>query len=57
MDATVVYVHGNGNKVREDLLKAQWDEALFGRLMCDRTRMAYWRPLRYPAPLPDPAFD
>jgi len=57
MDATVVYVHGNGNKVREDLLKTQWDKALFGRTMGTRTRMAYWRPLRYPQPLPDPVFD
>jgi hypothetical protein len=57
MTATIVYVHGNGNKVREDLLKAQWDEALFGRDMAERSRMAYWRPLRYPEPLPDPAFD
>lgn len=57
MGATIVYVHGNGNKVREELLKAQWDEALFGRAMGERTRMAYWRPLRYPEPLPDPAFD
>lgn len=57
MGATVVYVHGNGNKVREDLLKQQWDTALFGKDMGASTRMAYWAPLRYPTPLPDPAFD
>jgi hypothetical protein len=30
---TVVYVHGNGNKVRRELLKQQWDKALFGEDM------------------------
>jgi hypothetical protein len=57
MAVTVVYVHGNGNKVREDLLKQHWDTALFGQDMGASTRMAYWAPLRYPQPLPDPAFD
>ncbi|MGH8909478.1 MAG: hypothetical protein ACRD0K_24015 [Egibacteraceae bacterium] len=57
MALTIVYVHGNGNKVREDLLKQQWDEALFGRDMGVSSRMAYWAPLRYPQPLPDPASD
>ncbi|MEU9119823.1 hypothetical protein AB0C96_08175 [Streptomyces sp. NPDC048506] len=53
MPATVVYVHGNGNKVRRELLKSQWDTALFGRDMAEASRMAYWAPLRYPEPLPD----
>ena len=53
----VVYVHGNGNKVRADLLKRQWDQALFGRDAGDRSRMAYWAPLLHAEPLPDPAFD
>jgi hypothetical protein len=53
----VVYVHGNGNKVRKDLLKRQWDQALFGRDAGDASRMAYWAPLLHPSPLPDPAFD
>ena len=53
----VVYVHGNGNKVRADLLKRQWDQALFGRDAGDQTRMAYWAPLLHAEPLPDPAFD
>jgi hypothetical protein len=57
MGSTIVYVHGNGNKVREDLLKRQWDEALFGQDMSTSSRMAYWAPLRYPQPLADPAFD
>ncbi|MBT2468393.1 hypothetical protein J7E97_11010 [Streptomyces sp. ISL-66] len=51
--ATVVYVHGNGNKVRKDLLKAQWDRALFGTDMGVASRMAYWAPVRYGTPLPD----
>jgi len=53
----VVYVHGNGNKVRADLLKRQWDQALFGRDVGEGSRMAYWAPLLHPAPLPDPEFD
>lgn len=56
-DARVVYVHGNGNKVREDLLKSQWDTALFGADMGAATCMAYWAPLRYPAPLSDAGED
>jgi hypothetical protein len=39
---TVVYVHGVGNKPRASVLKCQWDTALFGSEMGDRTRMAYW---------------
>jgi hypothetical protein len=57
MAPTIVYVHGNGNKVRESLLKGHWDEALFGQDMATASRMAYWAPLRYPRPLADPAFD
>ncbi|MFE0377102.1 hypothetical protein ACFW1M_16275 [Streptomyces inhibens] len=53
MHPRVVYVHGNGNKVRSELLKSQWDTALFGRDMAEASRMAYWAPVRYPAPLPD----
>jgi hypothetical protein len=53
----VVYVHGNGNKVREELLKRQWDLALFGRDAGSDSRMAYWAPLLHPQPLPDPEFD
>ncbi|MGD3106193.1 alpha/beta fold hydrolase [Streptomyces sp. YGL11-2] len=50
---TVVYVHGIGNKVRPELLKSQWDQALFGRDMAGASRMAYWAALRYEKPLPD----
>ncbi|MBT2406161.1 MULTISPECIES: lipase family protein [unclassified Streptomyces] len=53
MEARVVYVHGNGNKVREELLKSQWDKALFGADMGGASRMAYWAATRYRAPLPD----
>ncbi|WP_142212377.1 hypothetical protein [Streptomyces sp. SLBN-118] len=53
MQPRVIYVHGNGNKVRSELLKSQWDTALFGRDMGDCSRMAYWAPLRYDKPLPD----
>jgi hypothetical protein len=57
MAPTVVYVHGNGNKPAADTLKRIWDEALFGEPAGDRSRMAYWADLRYPAPLPDPETD
>lgn len=53
MEARVVYVHGNGNQVREELLKSRWDEALFGVDMGGASRMAYWAAVRYPAPLPE----
>ncbi|MCJ0874490.1 hypothetical protein [Streptomyces sp. AP-93] len=52
-DATVVYVHGNGNKVRKELLKSRWDRALFGTDIGAASRMACWAPVRYGTPLPD----
>ncbi len=57
MAPTTVYVHGNGNKPPEAVLKRQWDAALFGRDMGTASRMAYWAPLRYPQPLPESAPD
>jgi hypothetical protein len=57
MAPTVVYVHGAGNKPAPDALKRIWDEALFGEPAGDRSRMAYWADLRYPAPLPEPETD
>lgn len=39
---TVVYIHGIGNKPEASILKCQWDRALFGAEMGDRTRLAYW---------------
>lgn len=48
---TVVYIHGIGNKPVASVLKCQWDTALFGSPMGDRTRMAYWVDRdRYPEP-------
>jgi len=39
---TVLFVHGIGNKPAASVLKCQWDTALFGLEMGDRTRLAYW---------------
>lgn len=48
---TVVYIHGIHNKPPESVLRCQWDHALFGHGMGDRTRMAYWVDQnRYPKP-------
>ena len=48
---TIVYVHGIGNKPEASVLKCQWDTALFGAPMGDRTRMSYWvNRGRYPVP-------
>ncbi|MXS80906.1 serine peptidase [Nitrosomonas sp. GH22] len=48
---TVVYIHGIDNKPIASVLKCQWDTALFGAPMGDRTRMAYWVDRnRYPKP-------
>ncbi|WDM69003.1 S8 family serine peptidase [Xanthomonas cucurbitae] len=50
---TVIYIHGIGNKPPADVLRCQWDKALFGRPMGERTRMAYWvNRERYPVPEP-----
>jgi subtilisin family serine protease len=49
---TVVYIHGIANKPEAAILKCQWDTALFGVEMGDRTRMAYWVNREYyPRPL------
>lgn len=48
---TVIYIHGIGNKPPAEVLRRQWDNALFGRGMGERTRMAYWvNRERYPSP-------
>ncbi len=39
---TVVYIHGIGPKPRPRILKCQWDSALFGRDVGDRSRLAFW---------------
>lgn len=51
---TIVYVHGIGNKPPADVLKCQWDTALFGHGLGDRSRMAYWVNRTY-YPVPDEA--
>ena len=49
--ATIVYVHGIGNKPIESILKCQWDHALFGYDLGERSRLAYWVNREYyPAP-------
>lgn len=40
---TIVYVHGVGNKPEESVLRCQWDHALMGFGLGERSRMAYWR--------------
>jgi len=39
---TVVYIHGIGRQPSGDILKSQWDKALFGCDIGERSRMAYW---------------
>ncbi len=39
---TLVYVHGIGNKPEEAVLRCQWDHALMGFGLGERSRMAYW---------------
>jgi subtilisin family serine protease len=39
---TVIYIHGIGNKPLASVLKCQWDFALFGGPLGDRSRLAYW---------------
>ncbi len=51
---TVIYVHGIGNKPKPSVLKCQWDMALFGVQLGDRSRMAYWVNREYyPRPTDD----
>jgi len=39
---TILYVHGIGNKPIPSILKCQWDQALFGFDLGERSRLAYW---------------
>lgn len=49
---TIIYVHGIGNKPAADILKCQWDEALFGFNLGERSRLAYWvNRIFYPEPV------
>ena len=45
---TVIYVHGIGRHVPSAELKLEWDLALFGRDMGERSCMAYWADIVYP---------
>jgi subtilisin family serine protease len=48
---TIIYVHGIGNKPPPEVLKCQWDEALFGFSLGERSRLAYWvNRIFYPEP-------
>jgi subtilisin family serine protease len=46
--ALLVYVHGIGPQPEPIALKRQWDEALFGHPLGERTRMAYWADILHP---------
>lgn len=49
---TIIYVHGIGNKPPADTLKCQWDEALFGFNLGERSRLSYWvNRVFYPEPI------
>jgi subtilisin family serine protease len=39
---TIIYIHGIGNKPVESVLRCQWDSALWGFPLGERSRMAYW---------------
>ena len=38
----VLYIHGIGAHPAPEIVKREWDFALFGKEMGDRTRLAYW---------------
>ncbi len=47
----ILYIHGIGNKPLASVLKCQWDTALFGFDLGERSRLAYWvNRARYPHP-------
>lgn len=49
---TILYVHGIGNKPAADILKCQWDDALFGFNLGERSRLSYWvNRIFYPVPV------
>jgi len=55
---TIVYIHGIGNKPTEDVLRCQWDRALMGFGLGERSRMAYWcQSERHGPPSPDTCQD
>ena len=50
----VVYIHGIGQQPKPEDLKLEWDLALFGRDLAERSRMAYWADILHPASEPLP---
>lgn len=47
----IIYIHGIGNKPVASVLKCQWDTALFGFDLGERSRLCYWvNRERYPNP-------
>ncbi|MBM3321908.1 serine peptidase [candidate division WOR-3 bacterium] len=44
----VVYVHGIGAQPKAEVLKRDWDLALFGKEMGAQTKMAYWADILHP---------
>src|SRR5262245_47923972 len=44
----VIYIHGIGEQSDPVTLKREWDLALFGREMEERTVMAYWADILHP---------
>jgi subtilisin family serine protease len=55
---TIIYIHGIANKPPAAVLKCQWDRALFGAELGDRSRMAYWvNRDYYPVPLDESCAD
>jgi hypothetical protein len=44
VNATVVYVHGIGNKLPRDVLEGVWDQALSGHSSSTHSRLAYGLP-------------
>ncbi len=47
-ESVIVYVHGIGRQAPPDQLKLEWDLALFGKDLGNRSRMAYWSDLLHP---------
>jgi hypothetical protein len=50
--AQILYIHGIGNHGPAEPLKREWDLALFGREMGERSAMAYWADILHPAKAP-----
>jgi len=47
-ETIAVYVHGIGAHPPKDVWKGEWDLALFGKGMGERTRAAYWADILHP---------